>query len=239
MRAFGWYSATRRTTSAAVTSALSVRNGHRAVARRAADHEPAPVDALLAHRHLQLHAGLGGDRHAAALGDDVVRLHRVELLARRDTSRRRCRRPPRRPPPGRSACRAGVKPLLASRRVATAIVDVRFSMSMAPRPQTTPSTSSPPKGSRCQPDGIDGHDVGVAHEQERGRLRVAALDARDEAHAAGPRRCSARSGGPSPRSSPRAHRSCGPRGRRRRVPSLTQALRMRVRSSSVASVSRD
>ena len=27
MRAFGWYAATRRTTSAAVTSALSVRNG--------------------------------------------------------------------------------------------------------------------------------------------------------------------------------------------------------------------
>ena len=50
----------------------------------------------------------------------------------------------------------GRKPLLASRRVATAIVLVRFSMSIAPRPQTTPSTSSPPKGSRFQPSGLTG-----------------------------------------------------------------------------------
>src|SRR5688572_12656851 len=36
------------------------------------------------------------------------------------------------------------------------MVEVRFSMSMAPRPQTTPSTSSAAKGSRCQPDGLTG-----------------------------------------------------------------------------------
>ena len=32
--------------------------------------------------------------------------------------------------------------------------------------------------------GVDGHDVGVAHQQQRGRVRVAALDARDEVLAA-------------------------------------------------------
>jgi hypothetical protein len=35
--------------------------------------------------------------------------------------------------------------------VATAIVEVRFSMSTAPRPHTIPSTSSAANGSRCQP----------------------------------------------------------------------------------------
>jgi hypothetical protein len=40
--------------------------------------------------------------------------------------------------------------------VATAIVDVRFSMSMAPRPHTMPSTSSAANGSRCQPDRLTG-----------------------------------------------------------------------------------
>lgn len=33
---------------------------------------------------------------------------------------------------------------------------VRFSMSMAPRPHTSPSTSSPPKGSRDQVSGLAG-----------------------------------------------------------------------------------
>src|SRR6185369_6858025 len=50
----------------------------------------------------------------------------------------------------------GRQPLLASRRVATAIVDVRFSMSTAPRPHTMPSINSAPNGSRCQPDGFTG-----------------------------------------------------------------------------------
>jgi hypothetical protein len=40
--------------------------------------------------------------------------------------------------------------------MATAIVAVRLSMSMAPRPQTMPSTSSPAKGSRCQPEAVTG-----------------------------------------------------------------------------------
>ena len=36
------------------------------------------------------------------------------------------------------------------------MVAVRSSMSMAPRPQTTPSTSSPPNGSRCQSSALAG-----------------------------------------------------------------------------------
>ncbi len=50
----------------------------------------------------------------------------------------------------------GFQPLRARSRVATAIVEVRFSMSTAPRPQTMPSISSPPNGSRLQPDGFTG-----------------------------------------------------------------------------------
>ena len=50
----------------------------------------------------------------------------------------------------------GRQPDRASRRVATAMDAVRLSMSIAPRPQTSPSTSSPPKGSRCQPSGLAG-----------------------------------------------------------------------------------
>ena len=43
-----------------------------------------------------------------------------------------------------------------ARKAATAIDDVRLSMSIAPRPHTSPSTSSPPNGSRVQPDGVTG-----------------------------------------------------------------------------------
>jgi hypothetical protein len=50
----------------------------------------------------------------------------------------------------------GAKPPAASRRVATAIVAVRFSMSIAPRPHTMPSTSSAANGSRRQPDALTG-----------------------------------------------------------------------------------
>ena len=50
----------------------------------------------------------------------------------------------------------GVKPERARLRNATAIVAVRLSMSTAPRPQTSPSTSSPPNGSRCQPSAFTG-----------------------------------------------------------------------------------
>ena len=52
----------------------------RAVAGRAVDDQAAPVAALLADRHLQGVAGLGRDRHAAALGDDVVALHGVRVM---------------------------------------------------------------------------------------------------------------------------------------------------------------
>ncbi len=50
----------------------------------------------------------------------------------------------------------GRNPESASRRNATAIVAVRLSMSTAPRPQTIPSTSSPPNGSRDHPSAFTG-----------------------------------------------------------------------------------
>ena len=50
----------------------------------------------------------------------------------------------------------GRKPSSASWRNATAIDDVMQSMSMAPRPHTSPSISSPPNGSRDQPSGFTG-----------------------------------------------------------------------------------
>ena len=55
-------------------------------------------------------------------------------------------------------------------------------MSTAPRPQTssTPSAlriSSPPNGSRAPAVGVHRHDVGVAHQAQARRRRVAALDA--------------------------------------------------------------
>ena len=49
-----------------------------------------------------------------------------------------------------------VVPWSASLRTVTAIEAVRHSMSTAPRPQTSPSTSSPPKGSRSQLSGFAG-----------------------------------------------------------------------------------
>ena len=58
-------------------------------------------------------------------------------------------------------------------------------MSTAPRPQTssTPSslrTSSPANGSRRQPVGVHRHDVGVTHQAQARRARVAAFEAGDE-----------------------------------------------------------
>ena len=44
-------------------------------------------------------------------------------------------------------------------------------------PHTSPSTSSPPNGSRVQVSGVHGHDVGVAHQAEGRGRRVGALDA--------------------------------------------------------------
>src|SRR3954464_9141019 len=51
---------------------------------------------------------------------------------------------------------SGRKPESANLLVATAIDAVRFNMSTAPRPHTSPSTSSPPNGSRSQPSGFTG-----------------------------------------------------------------------------------
>jgi hypothetical protein len=62
----------------------------------------------------------------------------------------------------------GRNPVRARWRNATAIDDVRFSMSMAPRPHTSPSTSSPPKGSRVQVFGFTGTTSVCPMRQSRG-----------------------------------------------------------------------
>ena len=76
----GSYSASRRTTSAAVTSALSVRNGCDAcpgVPGTVMRHQYEPFSPTMTGRR-----GPCGGRHleAARLGDDVVGLHRVALV---------------------------------------------------------------------------------------------------------------------------------------------------------------
>ena len=65
--------------------------------------------------------------------------------------------------------------------MAIAIDDVMLSMSMAPRPHTSPSMSSPPNGSWRPSLLVHRHDVGVAEQAQRGRVGVGALDAGDEA----------------------------------------------------------
>ena len=50
----------------------------------------------------------------------------------------------------------GVKPERARWRKLTAIVAVRLSMSIAPRPHTSSPISSPPNGSSDQPAGLTG-----------------------------------------------------------------------------------
>ena len=108
-------------------------------------------------------------------------------------------------------------------------------MSMAPRPHTSPSTSSPPNGSRVPAGRRDRHDVGVAHEAQRRRVGVAALDAGDERAPAGRRLVAldVEAGCPRGRSrSTSAERTSWPDSG---VPSLTQALRISCCSSSTVS----
>ena len=57
---------------------------------------------------------------------------------------------------------------------------------MAPRPHTSPSTSSPPNGIAGPPVGVHRHDVGVAHQAQRRGVGVAALDAGDDRGASRP-----------------------------------------------------
>ena len=78
----------------------------------------------------------------------------------------------------------GVKPDSARRRNATAIVrgDVQH-VDRAAAPHE-PVDDLAAERVAAPPVGVDGHDVGVAHEEQAGRVGVAPLDAADEALAA-------------------------------------------------------
>ena len=184
MRAFGRYSARRCTTLAAVTSALSVLNGR----------EPWPgVPCTISRRQLppfsptvtlQRVAGLGRDRHAAALGDDVVALHRVGvmldqvpgaqesaglLVGHRQVDQRAARLPValRQPAHGHRHRRGEVEHVDGAAAPHDAVHQLGAERIALPA------------------GGVHRHDVGVAHQQQRRRVAVAALDPRDQAHASG------------------------------------------------------
>ena len=200
----------RRTTSAAFTRALSAPNGIEPWAGRAVDPQPPPRRALLADGHDDLWPPRPVHAPAAGLGDHVVGAHRVELVLHQPVGAVLRRPPPRRPRRGRRACRAAASPCRARCLVATAIDAVRLSMSMAPRPQTSPSTSSPPNGIALPPRRRHRHDVGVAHQ-------AGAWVPSGRCPRCGPRpsggRASARSSrrrGRRPRGSPAARRPTGP-----------------------------
>ena len=162
----------------------------RAVARRAAHAQTPPGHALLADVDGDVRLLLRAAVQAAVLGQHVVGRESRRVRGRPSTaSRGRCPTPRRRRR-SRSGRRVGRNPVAARCRKATAIDAVRLSMSTAPLPHTSPSTSSPPNGIARPAALVDRHDVGVAHQAQARRRRVAALDAGDQRGAA---RASARS----------------------------------------------
>ena len=79
--AVGWYVDSRRTTSAALTTALSRLPRHRPVRRRARDAQLPPRDALLADDHPDAPAAVDvAGRRAARLGEHVVARDRVPVV---------------------------------------------------------------------------------------------------------------------------------------------------------------
>ena len=84
----------------------------------------------------------------------------------------------------RSRSPAGRKPSRASDAIATALAATCPFMSSAPRPQTSPSRSSPENGGTDHSARVGEHDVGVREQQQR-RPVAAARDPRDEVRALG------------------------------------------------------
>ena len=149
--------ARRRTTSAAVTRALSEPYGIEpwpGVPWTRRRRQAMPFSATLTA--MRRTPSWPTCRPAAGLGEHVVGADGVPVVRRSCTRHPSRRRPPRRRRRSRSACPAGGSPRRPARRNATAIDEVMLSMSMAPRPHTSPSTSSPPNGSRDQPSGFTG-----------------------------------------------------------------------------------
>ena len=96
------------------------------------------------------------DRDAAGLGDDVVGPDRVALVVDevvRAPGAERLLVGHREVDERALGAEAGRRRAL---RMATAIDDVRLSMSTAPRPHTSPSISSPPNGSCRQRSALTG-----------------------------------------------------------------------------------
>ena len=158
----------------------------RRVAGRTAHRDAAPVRTLLAHDHRKPRTARGRHLEAAGLGHDVVGAHRVVLVVEQVLGAPRAEvllvgdgeihegatRPEARA--GERAERDG------HRRGQVQHVDGTATPHVTVDHLTTERIASPPVGVR-------GHDVGMAHEKQRGRGRVATLDARHQVLASGPR----------------------------------------------------
>ena len=172
----------RRTTSAAFTSALSVRNGVDAWPGVPLTRSVAHQRALLAHDDRELVARGRRDREAARFGDDVVALHRVALVLDEMTGA------------------VGAQGLLVGdgqvhqvagraeagrRQVLERHRHRRGEVQHVDRAAAPHLAVDELAAERVAPPavGVDRHDVGVTHEHQRGRGGIGALDAR---HQAGP-----------------------------------------------------
>ena len=126
--------------------------GHRRVAGPAVDAQGERRDHLLGERADVEHAAAQDEPVAGALVDRVVGAHRVGMLLEQ----------PLRPKPAPTSSSAaatkirspaGRKPSRASEAIATALAATSPFMSRAPRPQISPSRSSPDQGSTCHSAG--------------------------------------------------------------------------------------
>ena len=187
--------------------------------------------------HGQAHVAVGaGDRDAAGLGDDVVGADGVELVLGEVLGAPGARAPPRRPRPGRSACPSGRNPESASRcdgdghrRGEVEHVDRAAAPDLAVDELAAERIAAPA--------------VGVGRARRRCGPSAAASARRVACPRCGPRgwrgRARARSARGRDRSPSRyaAQHVDAARlaARTRRVPSFTQALRMRCCSRSVTS----
>ena len=131
---------------------VGVRHG--AVAGRAGRAQPRPDDALLGHLDGVEAAPAERDRVAADLVDGRGRrapcgvVEQLRTLRRPGRARRAAPRPPRRRRPRRSRRGAARRRERRAPSMTPSSMATMFFMSTAPRPHTTPSTSSPPNGSR-------------------------------------------------------------------------------------------
>ena len=108
-------------------------------------------------------------------------------------------------------------------------------MSTAPRPHTSPSTSSPPNGSWRQPSALTGTTSVWPISSSVGAVGSRALDAGDEVRPARARLVASRGRARCPRGTSRSTSALRVSLPDSAVPSLTHALRIRCCSSSVTS----